>query len=139
MIQSKEIGSELQKRSIDLVNLHNIKMIKTANKTIMDYIQIYVENRKLSINIIPPINHIRMYKKMYLPCELIGLCGNKKTREFREGLETSSIRQKVKFVQVPRPSAKSLKIWQDFIEWLSKQSIRTVNDFDDQIECRYQK
>ena len=75
---------------------------------------------------------------MYLLCELIGFCGNKKIKEFRKGLEKSTIKWKAKFLDVPRPSNKSLTIWAEFLNWLSTQTIIIVNDFDTQIEYKYQ-
>ena len=57
----------------------------------MDYAKMHIENRNLSINIIPPMNHVRTCEKIHLPCELIGLVRNKKITEFREELKISSI------------------------------------------------
>ena len=115
-----------------------MERIKTKNKSIIDLAQVYVDSSNLSINIIPPINHVRIYKKIYLPCELVGFCGQKKTKEFREGFEESSICWRIKFIKVSKPLLKSMEIWQRFIDWLSQQGITIINNFDNQIDCRYQ-
>ena len=69
----------------------------------MDYTVIYVEENEMIYKIIEAINHVRIYKRMILPCELTGFFGNKVTREAREVFERSSIMWKIKFDVVPKP------------------------------------
>ena len=45
--------------------------VETTNKSIMDYAILYVNEMNLTPKLVPPINHMRNYKKMYLPCELV--------------------------------------------------------------------
>ena len=56
-----------------------------------------------------PINQVRIYKKMYLPCELIGLNEQYFTKQAREKEDKSSIEQKIQFYEVPKQSKKSFQ------------------------------
>jgi len=53
------------------------------NKRIMDYAAQYVKREEAKLGEIEAINHVRIYKKMILPCELLGFKGDKETKEFR--------------------------------------------------------
>jgi len=86
---SEEIGWELQKRGIEIINNQETNQINTTNKTIMDYAQQYRLEKEESKLIIPPINQVRVYKRMYLPCELVGFCGSKETKGFCRDAERS--------------------------------------------------
>jgi len=58
----------------------------------MDYMAEYIKVKKLPNEIIALINQMRLYKKLYLPCELIGMNGDEKTESYLNGLDTSRIR-----------------------------------------------
>ena len=107
---SEEIGWELQKRGIEIINNQETNQINTTNKTIMDYAQQYRLEKEESKLIIPPINQVRVYKRMYLPCELVGFCGSKETKGFRRNAECSEFQWNVEFARVPKPSKKSFNI-----------------------------
>ena len=64
-------------------------MFKTKNKIIMDYVEIYVKEKEKKIKIIASLNYVRLYKKMILLCELVGIEGTSKIRELRNPLESS--------------------------------------------------
>ena len=64
----------------------------TKNKTVMDYAIDYVNERYLSEKILAPINHVRLYKEMILPCELVRMEGSCKTLEFRNTNDKSCIK-----------------------------------------------
>ena len=104
----------------------------------MDLATSYVKEEKLNPNIIAPINQVRLFKKMFLPCELVGLKGNVKTHQFTSLEATSSLKWNINFLKMPKPSKKSFQIWSDFIEWMFQQSIVTGNDFDYLLEWEYQ-
>ena len=57
----------------------------------MELVIKYVECQNLKKEILAPINQIRIWKKVYLPYELVGLNGKEQTRAFREINEKSSI------------------------------------------------
>ena len=58
----------------------------------MDYAVMYVEENEIPLSTIEAINHVQLFKKMMLPCELIGFHGNKITKEAREVMSKSSIK-----------------------------------------------
>ena len=76
----------------------------------MDYTQIYVVERNLKSNIITLLNHVRIYKKMILLRELVGMCRNKKTKEFHEVLSISSLMWLITFLIIPKLSNKLIEI-----------------------------
>ena len=92
--------------------------IKTENKTIMDYAERHVENEQLSFKMLAVINYVRIYKKLHLPCELIGALGRTKTKQFKHVEEKSCIRWRTSFPEVMRPSKKSIERWIKFLECL---------------------
>ena len=68
----------------------------------MDYIKTHVKEKEKKIEIIVSLNHVRLYKKIILPCELVAIEGNKKTRELRNPLESSYFIWKIKFPILPK-------------------------------------
>ena len=56
----------------------------------MDYIVKYIKCEKLETGILAPINQIRIWKRVYLPYELVGLDGIEQIREFQE-IEAKSL------------------------------------------------
>jgi len=135
---SDEIQQKLQKRNMELINRQNEPKWFTVNKTIMDYAQQYVKQNQLSDISIASMNQVRIFKKMYLPCELIGLKGDCLTKEAKVNEEKSSIVWKIEFDEVPKPSKKSFHTWKYFVEWMVTQNIITIVDFESIITTRYE-
>ena len=79
----------------------------SVNLTIMDYAKKYVYEQKLKNNILTPINQMRIWKGVYLPCELVGVNGREMTKVFCEVNGKSSIEWKFQFEKVPNPSNKT--------------------------------
>ena len=75
----------------------------------MDYVRKYIEQNQISETNIAPMNQVRIFKRMYLPCELIGLSGKRLTKEAREIESKSSIKWMINFDEVPKPSKKSFQ------------------------------
>ena len=44
----------------------------TKNKLVMDCAREYAKEENLGIEILKSINHMRLYKGVFLPCELLG-------------------------------------------------------------------
>jgi len=87
IIWSNEIVDRLLKQKIELINTNQLQYVETKNKAIMDLAIEYVQSNRLSEKIIALINHVRLYKKIILPCELVGLIGDKATKCLRNELE----------------------------------------------------
>ena len=80
---------------------------------------------------------MRIYKKMYLPCKLIGIDGSSEPRKKRNSLERSCIRWKINFAEVRNPSKATIEEWQKYVEWLSCQNIQTIFDFEEYTIFKY--
>jgi len=135
---SDEIQQKLQKRNMELINRQNEPKWFTVNKTIMDYAQQYKHLKNLSEICLASMNQVRIFKKMYLPCELVGLKGDCLTKEARFNEEKSSIRWMINFEEVPKPTTKSFSTWKNFVEWMVTQNIITIVDFEAKIKTRYE-
>ena len=136
-IWSDHIGKKLEKRMIKIVNNENEIKIITQNKTIMDWVKEYVKNEKIPSDKIAKINYIWIYKKIYLPCELVGSDGLKETNCKKYPFEKSCIRWKINFIKVRKLSKKTIEEWQQYVEWLSCQRIQTTFDFEDYATFQY--
>jgi len=136
-IWNDEVGEMLMKRKITIQNEKSIIKTITNNKTIMDYAKEYVQETNKDENILAIINHVRIYQKMLIPCELVGMQGNQQTREMTNSNTTSCIRWNFKFPKMPRPSKKSIQIWKQYTEWLKTKQISTMYDFEHAVTFRY--
>ena len=106
----------MRSREISVVNGMKHHSISTTNRTIIDYAVDYVNKKDLGKEIISPINHIRTYKRMFLPCELLGMSGDFWTIEYSQIDKKSCLMWKFEFKKVPKLSRKSKEIWKDFLE-----------------------
>ena len=100
----------LRSRQLEIVNRINDINIITKNKTIMDYA---IEHSK-EIKTIEAINHVKIFKKIMLPCELVGFRGGKETKELREWSVQSSIKWNVDFEEVIKPHKRLAEEWKKF-------------------------
>ena len=89
--------------------------LKTVNKTIVDYVIECIKAKEMNLKTIALINHMRIYKHMILPCELLGLMGCSETQSFKNVPDKSYFTWKIPFLIVPKPSSKSIEYWKDFI------------------------
>jgi len=104
----------------------------------MDWAREYIKNEKVPINKLERINHMRIFKKMYLPCELVGFKGQNVTKEMREWNESRAIRWKVMFKEVIKSPKILVEVWKEFVDWLKNQKVDTIIDFDDKITTKYE-
>ena len=81
----------------------NEEELITKNKTIMDYVIQYVRREEIDNREIEVIDHVRLYKHMILPCELMGFDGRRQIKESREWEEKSTMRWDVKFDNITKP------------------------------------
>ena len=129
---------KLSRRKLNVINRLEESEWMSKNSTMMDMIVKYVEEEKTNKDLISTLNQVRIYKKMILPCELIGFMGRRKTREAREEKEQSCVKWKCKFCKVPKPSKKSHSLWMKFVEWLSNQDLQIIVDFEKHVETSYE-
>ena len=74
---------------------------------------------------------------MVLPCELVDFKGERKTKEAANDEDKSCVLWKTKFDQVPKPSQKSYRLWNEFVDWLLSKRIETIVDFDLEVDTIY--
>ena len=65
-----------------LINISHSENLISINKTIMNFTIRCIKELNRSNNILVPLNQVRLYKKMYLPCKLIDINRDSKTKEF---------------------------------------------------------
>jgi len=58
----------------------------------MEFAKVYIQEENLEIKSLFPINHIRLFKKIFLPFELVGMKIDIKIEEFKEVLCQSSVK-----------------------------------------------
>ena len=104
-------------------NAPQYKYFNTRNKIIMDYIVEYINKNNRSKNNIALFNHMRLYKQMILPCDLIG---NKETNRFRKEIATSCLKWKIAFPTMPKPLKKIKELWNNFIKCLKNKAVMTI-------------
>ena len=107
---SDDVSCMMQKRDIKIVNVDKIEGVDARNETIMDLVVKYVKTKELDSEVISALNYIRLYKKMCLPCELVGLKGRSKMKQHHCENEPSCLRWKTQFPSVPKPSKKSFEV-----------------------------
>ena len=72
----------------------------------MDYALEHARRENAEERELNAINHVRMFKRIILPCELVRFKGRQETKEFRDVLEVSSVPWKVLFNSIPKPHKK---------------------------------
>jgi len=135
---SDEVQNMLSSRGLKIVNRINERKWMSKNESIMDYAIKYVKAEELDYNVVEAINHVRIFKKMILPCELIGFRGDKVTKEAREVYERSAIIWNVKFEEIKKPHKRLIDEWKEFVKWLTEQQIETVVDFCQNVSTKYE-
>ena len=133
---SDEIEQKISARQLKIINGDEINKRWTANKTTIEHAIEHVCERNLDAKIIAPLNHVRIFKKLKSPCELFGICRIKQTEAAREPIAKSCITQNDKIEEVPRPSNKTIALWNEFLEWMKVKRIETIIDFSQKMNAR---
>ena len=63
-----------------IINVPDEKYLKTVNKIIVDYPMEHVKAKEMNLKTIALTNHVRIYERVILPCELLGLMGCSETK-----------------------------------------------------------
>ena len=91
-IQSNDVGKILKLRLIEISNIEQEDKLIINNLIIIDYVKKYMEEENHEKKIIAPINHVRLFKSIILPCELVGLKGMCRIDKMRNLMKKSCIR-----------------------------------------------
>ena len=105
----------LSSRELTFINCQNERKWISQNQSIIDYAVLYMKYKELSYETIEAINHIRINKRIILPCELFGFNRDKVTKEAYEINATSSILWKVTFDVVLKPYKRLVETWIEFM------------------------
>ena len=97
----------------------------------MQHAREYVDNGEQKIETLRLLNHVRMFKKVCLPCELLGQRGKEQTVACRENAKKSQIKWTFYHHEVNTPSRKAFRKWKGFIKWLQSRNIDAIFDFDE--------
>ena len=57
----------------------------------MDYTTEYIKRENVTISVIESINYVRIFKKILLPCELVGFKHEIETKELKNVFEESLV------------------------------------------------
>ena len=63
----------LLERNIIILNKNSIIITIASKKTIIDYVKEYAKEERIENNNIAIINYIRLFKRILLPYELVGI------------------------------------------------------------------
>ena len=74
---------------------------------------------------------------MILPCKLVGFKGDRIMKKARYDEDKSCVMWKTNFENVPKPSKKSYQLWNNFVDQLVNKRIKTIVDFDNEIDTVY--
>ena len=96
----------------------NREMAITKNKSIMEYALTYADKVMNDKSVLEHINHVRLYKKVFLPFELVGSSGRDETQAFQEDESMSQVKWTFYRHEVDKLNKTSFKIWRPFIVWL---------------------
>ena len=86
----------------------------------MDFVIIFIAQMNQKADIINEINAVRLYKKLYLPCKLVGVIRIIQTKCFEDFDKKSPIIWKFTMLIVPKPCGKIKSIWAQFANWMKQ-------------------
>ena len=83
------------------------------------------------------INHVRMYKQAWLPFELIGYNGRRRTRCFTIYDEKIPIDWWFTQRNVTKPDATCFKVWCNFLEWVVNERVDRKYETDEKMQWKW--
>ena len=95
----------------------------------MEIAQEYIIEKQLDYSVLNKINIVRLWKKVYLPVELVGCYRKNKTKAYEHINEISITKWSFPFTTVPKPRDNQIIQWNRFLEWLYNLNHYTVYDF----------
>ena len=111
-----EVSHTLNSRKMEISNSINKKVVETSNKSAIDYTNQCIEEMKLTLKLIPLVNHMRNFKKMHFPYKLVNMNCQTRTCKFESTESSRCFLWRIQFLEVPTPSVKTKKIQSEFIE-----------------------
>ena len=106
-----EVKEIMSHRSIKLHDLKLKEFRITLNKTIIEYAREYVYSQVKNIEMLKLINHVRMFKQVFLPCKLVGKSRREYTEASIHDLKLSQLKWTFYHHCIKQPSCRALKVW----------------------------
>ena len=75
------------------------------------------------------INHVRLWKRSMLPCEIFGINGNNTSACGEKDDEHSLMQWKFLIPKAEKPNRSCFRKWRQFVAWLRNQEVTTKIDF----------
>ena len=132
-----EVKLMMKSRNTAVHSNQNSELSATKNKIIIECAREFSERIEYNKETLTILNHMRMFKKVFSPCKLIGGSGRDETEVFKDNSKESQMRWTFCLHEIDKPSRKAFKIWRTFIAWLKKQEIKTTCDFNDYAHCAW--
>jgi len=82
----------------------------TQNKTVMEYAIEYSKSNMNKIECLKLINHVRLYERVFLPCELLRDSGKEQTEAFRCNFKKSQIKWTFYHYSIDQLSKRAFKL-----------------------------
>ena len=82
----------------------------TQNKTVMEYAIEYSKSNANEIECLKLINHVRLYKRVFLPCELLRDSEKEQMEAFRCDFKKSQIKWMFYHYRIDQPSKRAFKL-----------------------------
>ena len=126
-----EIKKIMETRDMTLQNYNNRSFVITKNKTIMEFAVVHADKVMNNQKLLKLINHVRLFKEVFLPFELVGGSGRDETEARVHEMQKSQIKWTFYSGSVNQPDKIAFKVWKAFVGWLKRQQIKTVCDFNE--------
>ena len=81
----------------------------------MDHAREHVHSEVKGIETLELINHIRMFKQVFLPCELVGKSGRECIEASIYDVKLSQLKWTFYHHHVEQPPRKAFKAWKQFV------------------------
>ena len=101
----------------------------TSNKTIMEHALERAQEEVRPKEITRKMNHVRIWKKSILPCEIVEINGNNASACGDKDGEYSLMQWKFKIPKVENPNKNCFRKWRPFVAWLRNQEVITKINF----------
>ena len=110
----------------------------TENKNTMEHTIDYANEQPRPKVIVDKINQVRLWKRVILRCEVLGLYRTKTTDCGERDEDQSILKWNFKMPKVYKPNRSYIRKWRNFVSWLRNQEMSTKIDFMKYSESKWQ-
>ena len=102
----------------------------------MEFAANSAKEKELKNDAVDQINHIRLFKNIIIPIEIIRARGLETTEYYNKIEAKSIIEQNIDFPLITKPNIKAIQTWNRFKEWLKMKELCTIYDFKAKAKSR---